>query len=110
MASLMTTTGSIAVIGAPHANGDQLGRFVNERGGYAIHHIAVSVENIVVSGRSFEAMGFKPISPIAEDGEIAQQFLKNGANQVLELIHRKGHDSRTFTCSNIAALRRSEEA
>ena len=110
-ASLRVPSGGIVVVAAPHASGDQLGRFEHNRGPLAVHHIAVRVS----AGSFEEAMaqwkgrGFAPLSSApVEDGVLRQLFLSNPAGQVIELIERLTSNGATFTCGNIAHLRQSE--
>jgi histidinol-phosphate aminotransferase len=109
-ASFKTYTGGIAVVASPHTPGDQLDRFLAVRGECGIHHVAIRVQDIRAATPHWMGRGFKPMTPAVDDGRLAQQFFKNDAGQVIELIVRKDAKDDTFTCENVAALRRSEVA
>jgi histidinol-phosphate aminotransferase len=107
-ASLQTPAGGTAVLASPSDPGDQLGRFLDRRGEGAIHHVAIRVSNIHQAAEDWQARGFIPISPLVSDGHMAQQFLANRGGQILEVVVRQNASKQTFTCQNVADLRRSE--
>jgi histidinol-phosphate/aromatic aminotransferase/cobyric acid decarboxylase-like protein len=109
-ASFKTKTGVIAVVASPHSPGDQLDRFLEVRGDCGIHHVAIRVQDIAFAAARWMDRGFAPMTPAVDDGRLAQQFFKSHIGQVIELIVRKGAENDTFTCDNVAALRRSEVA
>jgi hypothetical protein len=107
-ASVLLTTGCVVVLAAPHVDGDQLSRFRARRGAGGVHHVAVRVEETERTRRSWRALDFSPLSGLLDDGQLVQQFLSNSKGQILELILRRGAGSATFSCANLAGLRRSE--
>lgn len=112
-ASLRVPGGGIVVVAAPHASGDQLSRFAQARGPLAVHHIAIRVGrgDFEATSAQWIGRGFAPMSaaPI-EDGTLRQIFLRNTAGQVVELIERLTAEGATFSCANLAGLRKSERA
>lgn len=107
-ASVLLATMCTVVLAAPHADGDQLARFRATRGTGGIHHVALRVEDAVCTRQLWQARGFSPLSGLLDDGQLVQQFLCNGAGQIIEMIGRRGAGSATFSCANLAGLRRSE--
>ncbi|MBD9524749.1 VOC family protein [Ensifer sp. ENS02] len=102
--------GGTVVLLAPNAQGDQLDRWRRSRQQGALHHVALSVTDIEVAAAEFNAEGWKPMSkqPVS-DGALTQWFLKNSADQIIELIHRSDQKSTaTFSCANITELRSAE--
>ena len=109
-ASALLTTGVVAVLAAPHKANDQLDRFRIERGPKAVHHVAIAVANIEQARASWLERSFRPLSRLLDDGNLAQQFLRNDQGQILELIKRRNQNQATFTCDNLKGLRQSEGA
>jgi hypothetical protein len=109
-ASVLLTTGVIAVLAAPHRASDQLDRFRIERGEKAIHHVAIVVSDFEEARATWLEESFSPLSRFLDDGNLAQQFLHNHQGQILELIKRRNQSQATFTCDNLKGLRLSEEA
>lgn len=104
------SNGGAVVLLAPNAPGDQLDRWRQGRQQGALHHIAVRVTNIEATAQEFGEAGWKPMSkkPIS-DGALTQWFLKNSADQIMELIFRSDESSSaTFSCANISQLRSTE--
>jgi hypothetical protein len=111
LVTVLMPSGGLLVLGSPHAAGDQLDRFVHERGFSAVHHVAIRVEDMNTAARFWEKKGFEPLSEHPLDyGSLAQWFLQNSAGQIIELINRHIDNNATFDCQNIAGLRLSEIA
>jgi hypothetical protein len=107
-ASFARPTDGVIVLSAPQAAGDQLNRFRRTRGAAAIHHLALRVEDVAAAAGSWARRGFAYLSPLLDDGQLQQQFLRNQAGQIIEMIQRRAGGSATFSCGNIAGLRRAE--
>lgn len=103
-------TGGLVVVAAPRRPGDQLSRFRHARGPWGVHHVALRTSDIERVSATREAAGWTPMSsgPTMSDG-LAQLFLRNEDGQILELISRRAHGAATFSCANLASLRRTEE-
>lgn len=101
--------GGLLVVSAPNRLGDQLDRFRADRGGDAVHHVAILAHDVGQLAGELAVEGWLPLTtaPIA-DGALVQWFLRNEAGQILELIARPAGGDATFTCRNIAALRGTE--
>ncbi len=102
--------GGAAVLLAPNLPGDQLDRWRRGRPQGALHHVALKVTNMEATARELSEDGWKPMSkqPIS-DGALKQWFLKNDADQIVELILRSDESSAaTFSCANITQLRSAE--
>lgn len=102
--------GGAVVLLAPNTPGDQLDCWRRGRQHGALHHVAVRVSNIETAAREFCDDGWKPMSkqPVS-DGDLTQWFLKNAADQIVELISRRDESSSaTFSCANISQLRSAE--
>lgn len=109
--TLLMPSGGLLVLDAPHADGDQLDRFLETRGESAVHHVAIRVDDVLQTANEWKQKGFKPLSTKPLNyGSLTQWFLKNSAGQIIELIQRHLDNNATFDCKNIAALRLSEVA
>jgi hypothetical protein len=108
--TLLMPAGGLVVLDAPHALGDQMHRFQQERGLNAVHHVAIRVKNVENAATIWQNKNFKPLSdrPL-NSGSLTQLFLQNSTGQILELIERCPGNNATFDCKNIAGLRLSEE-
>ena len=99
----------LLVLASSVEEGDQMHRFHHQYGPAAIHHAALLCEEMHKDAELFCADGWsKASAEPAQDGDLSQWFLKNPANQILELIARPNKSHKTFTCNNIKFLRVSE--
>jgi histidinol-phosphate/aromatic aminotransferase/cobyric acid decarboxylase-like protein len=101
--------GGLLVAAAPNRPGDQLDRWRNDRGGDAVHHVAILADDFGRAAGELAADGWLPMTaaPIS-DGALAQWFLRNKSGQIIELIARPVGGDATFSCGNIALLRAAE--
>jgi hypothetical protein len=109
--TMLMPAGGLIVLGAPHAVGDQLDRFLQTRGNRGVHHIAIRVEDIYKAALVWQGKGFQPLSEQPLNGDsLCQWLVRNSAGQIIELIHRLPDNKATFFCQNIGGLRRAELA
>lgn len=109
--TMLMPSGGLVVLVAPHTPGDQLERFLQERGRSAIHHVAIRVDDVYEAALHWQTKGFQPLSDEPLEGDsLCQWFLRNSAGQIIELINRHPDNNATFYCENIGGLRRSEVA
>ncbi|HEY9619061.1 MAG TPA: hypothetical protein V6C78_01765 [Crinalium sp.] len=108
LSALMPSQG-ILVLAAPHAPDDQLDRLLQGYGLNVVHHVALRVDDVDAGAIAWQNNGFMPVSPHPQnDGCLCQWLFRNSAGQMIELICRQCDGGATFSCENIAGLRRSE--
>lgn len=109
LVTMLMPSGGLIVLVAPHVVGDQLDRFLQSRGRYGVHHVAIRVDDIRTAARFWQKKGFQPLSQQPWEGDsLCQWFVQNSAGQILELVKRHPDNNSTFYCQNIGGLRRSE--
>lgn len=109
MASFMFD-GTRLVLLLPYSCGDVIDNFCRQAGGAALHHVALTVPDIITASERLKAIpAARAVTPIVRDEQMAQAFFQVGDDpRLVELVQREGSFNGTFTCQNVRQLTEGE--
>ena len=96
---------------APNSAGDIIANYVERAGGDELHHVAITVPDIVSAMQSMDAIpGGKAITPLAVDEDsLKQVFYRCDPDwRIVEIVERVNNFRGAFTCKNVVTLTAGE--